>query len=76
MQVIKQPDPVRNERLLDEKEVAYLLGISVRFLQTDRSSKVHQVPYFRVGSRIRYRVSEVREWLERHAVRATGDDAP
>jgi len=75
MHTTRQPGQSGDDRLMNEKEVADFLGISVRFLQTDRSSKLHQIPYFRVGARVRYRLSEVRDWLERHAVRASSGEA-
>jgi predicted DNA-binding transcriptional regulator AlpA len=46
--------------LLDETEVAPILGWSVSTLQKDRIGPV-RVPFVRLGRRIRYRLSDVKE---------------
>ncbi|MCO8165480.1 helix-turn-helix domain-containing protein [Pseudomonas sp. 21LCFQ010] len=51
------------EELLTPEAVASLMGISVKTLATWRSTGRHNLPYIRCGSRIRYRISDVNDWL-------------
>jgi predicted DNA-binding transcriptional regulator AlpA len=48
---------------LSAKQVSQLTSISVKTLEMFRSVRKGP-PYFRVGGRIRYRIADVRAWVE------------
>jgi predicted DNA-binding transcriptional regulator AlpA len=53
--------------LLTEKEVADLLGYSTKRLQAARISGDLRIPFIQLSARaIRYRMSEVDEWIASH----------
>ena len=56
------------EGLIDEVEVARLIGLSVAFVQKDRVTGRHGIPFIRIGSAVRYRPSNVAAWIDDHAV--------
>jgi excisionase family DNA binding protein len=52
--------------LLTEREAAQLLTISTNFLRRDRiSNSSVGIPYLRIGAAVRYRRSDLEEWIER-----------
>ncbi|TRO21989.1 DNA-binding protein [Ectopseudomonas mendocina] len=53
------------ERLLSPEETAQALGLSVKTLATWRSTKRHQLPFVKVGNRVRYRAEDVSAWLQK-----------
>lgn len=53
------------ERLLSPRETAQALGLSVKTLATWRSTKRHQLPFVKVGNRVRYREEDVTAWLQK-----------
>jgi excisionase family DNA binding protein len=61
-------DLERTAALLSEDDAAALLGVSVSFLQNDRVTRRHGIPYFKVGRCVRYRQSELDAWLDSCAV--------
>ena len=68
-------EPKLHELLIDTKAAAKLLGQSAAFLEQDRVTKRHGVPYVKIGSSVRYRPSELVAWIERHAVRVEREAA-
>jgi len=52
-----------NNRLLDEKQLAELLSVSVQFLRDDRRGE-RRVPYIRLGRCIRYDIQLANKALE------------
>ena len=50
------------DRLLDTKEVAMLLGKSTWWVRVNRETL--GIPAFRIGSKLRFRETEVLRWLE------------
>lgn len=50
--------------LLTPDQVAATLGLSHRTLAAWRSSRRSELPWLKVGSRIRYRRQDVLAWLE------------
>jgi nitrogen PTS system EIIA component len=54
--------PTQPERLLTAREIAELLGFSASTV-VDWAER-GKVPAFKVGGRLRFRASEVEEWLE------------
>jgi excisionase family DNA binding protein len=61
--------------LLDEHEVADLLGISVKTLRTKRCTG-ESPPFFKVGRLVRYSEADVMEWLQQRRRRSTSDSGP
>lgn len=61
-------DPKVISALLNEDEAAALLGVSVSFLQNDRVTRRHDIPYFKIGRCVRYRQSKLEEWLDSRVV--------
>ncbi|WP_079381773.1 helix-turn-helix domain-containing protein [Pseudomonas paraeruginosa] len=59
--------PLSPSDLLTPDQVAAALGLSHRTLAAWRSSRRNQLPYVKVGSRVRYRRQDVTAWLERQA---------
>jgi excisionase family DNA binding protein len=52
-----------NEKLVGLKEVADHLGMSESFVQ--KAIYRHDLPVWRVGRRVRFRLSEIDAWIER-----------
>jgi hypothetical protein len=63
------------EPLVDEKQLAEFLCRSVRSIQGDRL-KGSGIPYYKVGRSVRYRLSEVEEYLAGCKRRSTSDAGP
>lgn len=59
---------------LSARQVAQLTGFSAKILETYRAQK-RGPKYFKVGTNIRYRVADVREWMEANPVEAAGGTA-
>ena len=53
------------EKLLTEKEVAELLGMSVAWLQRQRWAGVG-IPYTKHGRAVRYEPQALRTWINQH----------
>jgi hypothetical protein len=64
----KTPPEIGPRRYINTKEAAKILGFSEKSLETFRSTKRHDIPYFRVGRRILYEVTQIISWLEQHRV--------
>lgn len=56
--------PLTPSDLLTPDQVAAALGLSHRTLAAWRSSRRSELPWLKVGSRIRYRRQDVIAWLE------------
>ena len=68
-----QANEVNPERLLTRDEVEALFGISRRYLEVS-AVRGDGPPMIRVGSRmVRYRVGDLREWLDARRVSSTSD---
>ena len=61
---------VREDELLDEKQVAKILNVSVGTLQVWRSTKRYPLAYTRIGRAIRYRRSALLQFIESRTVSA------
>jgi hypothetical protein len=57
---LKYIDP---DTLLNQSQVARLLGTTTKFMES-RRCKGGGVPFIRVGRLVRYRPSDVRDWIE------------
>lgn len=54
----------KDEKLLDNQDLAFMLKCSYRTLQRYRSSGT--LPYAKFGHKIYYRVSDIREFIKEH----------
>jgi excisionase family DNA binding protein len=50
--------------LIDSQETAEILGISKSALEVWRTTGRYQLPFIKVGRNVRYRRSDVSEWLD------------
>jgi predicted DNA-binding transcriptional regulator AlpA len=57
-----------DERILREQEVALLIGVSVHTLRAWRWRREEGPAYFKVGSCVRYHLSSVEAYLDRHRI--------
>ena len=63
------------ESLLDERQAAELLNLSVRFLQ-NRRYVGGGPPYVKISARaVRYRPSDLERWVEEHLQCSTAEGA-
>ena len=57
------------EKLLDESELAEVLGVSVLTVRRNRSAAPYRLPpHVKFGASVRYRLTTVLRWLEEHEV--------
>lgn len=61
-----------NGRLQTESDVAEILNVSVRTLQQWRVSGFGP-RFIKVGRAVRYRLSDVQDWIDRNIHRSTSD---
>ena len=54
------------ERLIDEKELAELIGMSLAFIVKAR--REYNLPYYKFGRSVRFKPSEVFEWTKERKV--------
>jgi excisionase family DNA binding protein len=54
------------ENLITKKELVTALGISSSFISKLMASG--ELPYFKIGRAVRFRISEISEWLEKYRV--------
>lgn len=57
-----------SDRLLKQKEVAEMIGMSEAWLEQCRFRKTG-IPFVKMERACRYRLSDVQSWLEQHLVR-------
>jgi excisionase family DNA binding protein len=60
--------------LIDSQETAEILGISKSALEVWRTTGRYKLPFIKVGRNVRYRRSDVLDWLETRT-RASGSTA-
>ena len=60
------PNTAGTRLAVDEKTLAACLGMSVAWLRKDRSG-ARILPFYRLGSAVRYNIDRVREALDKHA---------
>lgn len=61
-------DTVRVERLMTQRELAEMLGMSVDWVKRASSHGEERIPLIRLGRSVRYQYSQVVGWLARHEV--------
>ena len=60
------PNTAGTRLAVDEKTLAEAIGMSVAWLRKDRSG-ARIVPFYRLGSSVRYSIDRVREALDKQA---------
>ena len=60
------PNTAGTRLAVDEKTLAATLGMSVAWLRKDRSG-ARIVPFYRLGTSVRYNINRVREALDKQA---------
>ena len=60
------PNTAGTRLAVDEKTLAATLGMSVAWLRKDRSG-ARIVPFYRLGTSVRYNIDRVREALDKRA---------
>ena len=60
------PNTAGTRLAVDEKTLAACLGMSVAWLRKDRSG-ARIVPFYRLGTSVRYNIDRVREALDKRA---------
>ena len=60
------PNTAGTRLAVDEKTLAEALGMSVAWLRKDRSG-ARIVPFYRLGTSVRYNIDRVREALDKRA---------
>lgn len=53
------------QEMLDEREAAAMLGVSPGTLSVWRSTGRYNLPFVKVGARVRYRRADLQAWLEK-----------
>lgn len=59
----KEPEAPADQNL-NTAQAAKYLGIKKGTLDTWRSREAYGIPYFRIGSRVRYRRADLDAWLQ------------
>lgn len=57
-----------NDRLLDARDVAELLGVKETWVRD--AAREGRIPHVRIGRYVRFRLADVQEWIERQTRRA------
>jgi excisionase family DNA binding protein len=61
------------EKLLTTEEAAALLTVAPGSLEVWRSTGRYQIPFLKVGYKVRYRMSDLLAWLETRQASQTGE---
>lgn len=59
------------DKLLSSYETANLLGVSVGTLEVWRSTGRHGLPFFKVGRHVKYRLTDLENWLAQRSFTST-----
>lgn len=65
---ITEHTPDNRYKLLKRKEAANFLGLSAGTLAVWKCNKLHDLPVIKVGGSIRYRLSDLKDFLERRTI--------
>jgi predicted DNA-binding transcriptional regulator AlpA len=65
--------PVQSDRLLSRAEVEVNFGLSRRFLEVS-AVRGDGPPMVKIGRSVRYRVGDLREWIEARRVTSTSQE--
>jgi predicted DNA-binding transcriptional regulator AlpA len=59
---------MQTQTLLDNEQAAKFLNVSPTTLKTWRCRKTFEVPYFKIGGKVRYDLSDLLAWLQSRKV--------
>lgn len=68
-------DPLNPPAQIDDKQAAAALGVKTSTLAVWRSTGRYNLPYRKVGRLVRYRLTDLAEFLERRTSDHTGEVA-
>jgi predicted DNA-binding transcriptional regulator AlpA len=68
-------DPLNPPVQIDDKQAAAALGIKASTLSVWRSTGRYNLPFVKVGRMVRYRISDLAEFLARRTANHTGEFA-
>jgi excisionase family DNA binding protein len=63
-------ETTQRAELLDEAAAAAILGVTPGTLSVWRCTRRYDLPYVKVGRRVRYRASDLEAWLQSRTVGA------
>jgi excisionase family DNA binding protein len=61
---------MQNTKLLNNDEAAEFLGITPATLRVWRATKRYEIPFFKIGSLVRYDADDLTRWMESRKVEA------
>ena len=64
-----------NSPLITPEETARLLGVRPATLAAWRTLGRYNLPYVKIGARVRYRLADVEDFIERRTRQHTGEEA-
>jgi helix-turn-helix protein len=59
--------------LLDNRQAADFIGVTAGTLEVWRSEKRYQIPFLKVGGKVRYEVADLLTWLQSRKVKPQAD---
>jgi hypothetical protein len=62
-----------DRRLVDEAEAADFIGIKKQTLAVWRCTGRYDLPFVKVGRRVKYRISDLERWLSQRTATSTGE---
>ena len=68
-----QTTDTQSDRLLSRAEVETKFGISRRFLEIS-AVRGDGPPYIKIGRSVRYRIGDLREWIEMQRIHSTSEE--
>lgn len=74
LSVLKSAEHFTLPEYVSARQASQLTGFSAKILEKYRAQKIGP-RYFKVGTNIRYRVSDLREWIESNPVEAANGAA-
>lgn len=70
--VLPDLNALPDSALLDESTTAAVLDMSPGTLSVWRCTGRHDLPFVKIGRKVRYRAGDLRAWLARHTCTNTG----
>lgn len=69
MRTMIPPSPVGGEPFVDAREAAYTMNLPMYYLTNAAQRDKLEVPYYRIGKLVRFKLSELAAWQQsRHDV--------
>lgn len=59
---------IQSDALLTQEQAAEILGVSPGSLEVWRSTRRYAIPYVKVGRLVRYRRSDLEQWLQSRTI--------